>query len=577
MAGHISHAASNAIIYCVLCFFLVMGLVVGYIHMRQKKGGFLAANNTRTAIPLAINFVASAMGAGVLNTYPDIAVRAGVEGLMVYTISSALPMMLFAWVGPIVRRECPDGFVLTEWTRYRYGWLTSFYLSCLTIGTMYLYMVAELSAVQAAIETLAGVDALPVLIVEAVFTSIYTAVGGFHTSFFTDNIQGGMVLILLIIVCVGLGVYFHVDPSEPKRSGMLEPNLLANKLIYILPVAIATNDCFLSGFWMRTFASKNNRELFWACAIATVLTLVILTVLGLTGLLAVWAKMVVDGEPFVYGDERSANAFFYVLLEMPGWVIGFTIAFTLSLSVAAYDSNVSAMASTISNDFFRNKVPMVWVRLIVLCINAPVIVVAIKAPNVLNIFLIADLFSAAVIPIMFCGLSRRMYFITGWEVIGGGIGGMLTVFIFGSIYYKNAHEGIKLLILLEGLYGDDWSAFGAFVAAPVGSLLWGFGILFIRLAVLKIYSKITKTPFTALDKPDPRQTGMSVLRDVPHMEADTASESVVLDRKDPTIIPELREVREEGGHLSDAFHVDLENEFHVNLHHRSKGDTAAHN
>lgn len=59
MPGHISHPASNAIIYCTLCFFLVMGLVVGFIHMRKHKGGFLAANNTRTAIPLAINFVAS--------------------------------------------------------------------------------------------------------------------------------------------------------------------------------------------------------------------------------------------------------------------------------------------------------------------------------------------------------------------------------------------------------------------------------------------------------------------------------------------------------------------------------------
>lgn len=476
------------------------------------------------------------MGAGVLNTYPDIAVRAGVEGLMVYGLASALPMMLFAWAGPIIRASCPEGFVLTEWTRYRFGWLTSFYLTCLTIGTMYLYMVAELAAVQAAIETLTGVDALPVLIVEAVFTSIYTAVGGFHTSFFTDNIQGAMMLVLLVIVSAGLGVYFHVDPSEPAKSGMLQPNLLANKLIYILPVAIATNDCFLSGFWMRTFASKNNKELFWACVYSTILTLIILTVVGLTGLLAVWAKLEVDGTLFVYGDERSANAFFYVINEMPGWVIGFTIAFTLSLSVAAYDSNQSAMASTISNDFFRNKVNMVWVRLIVLCINAPVIVVALKAPNILNIFLIADLFSAAVIPIMFCGLSTRMYFITGWEVIGGGFGGMITVFIFGSIYYKNAHEGIKLLILLEGLYGDDWSAFGAFVAAPVGSLLWGFGILFIRLGVLKIYSLITKTPFTALDKPADEDTGVNVLREVSRVEADDTSESVVLDRKDPTIM-----------------------------------------
>lgn len=65
MTGYISTPASNAIIYCTLCFFLVMGVVVGYLHMRKQKKnnnsseGFLSANNTKTALPLAINFVAS--------------------------------------------------------------------------------------------------------------------------------------------------------------------------------------------------------------------------------------------------------------------------------------------------------------------------------------------------------------------------------------------------------------------------------------------------------------------------------------------------------------------------------------
>lgn len=65
MTGYISAPASNAIIYCTLCFFLVMGVVVGYLHMRKQKKqnqgseGFLSANNTKTALPLAINFVAS--------------------------------------------------------------------------------------------------------------------------------------------------------------------------------------------------------------------------------------------------------------------------------------------------------------------------------------------------------------------------------------------------------------------------------------------------------------------------------------------------------------------------------------
>jgi Na+/proline symporter len=40
--------------------------------------------------------------------------------------------------------------------------------------TLFLYMVAELSALQQIIEALTGLDGLPALIVEAVITAIYT-------------------------------------------------------------------------------------------------------------------------------------------------------------------------------------------------------------------------------------------------------------------------------------------------------------------------------------------------------------------------------------------------------------------
>jgi hypothetical protein len=74
----------------------------------------------------------SGLGSGVLFSYPQIATIAGVQGLVVYALSSALPILVFAWLGPIIRRKCPEGFVLTEWTRKRYGVTTALYLSALT-------------------------------------------------------------------------------------------------------------------------------------------------------------------------------------------------------------------------------------------------------------------------------------------------------------------------------------------------------------------------------------------------------------------------------------------------------------
>ena len=48
--------------------------------------------------------------------------------------------------------------------------------------TLFLYMVAELSALQQIITALTGLDGLPAVIVECVVTTIYTSLGGFKVS-----------------------------------------------------------------------------------------------------------------------------------------------------------------------------------------------------------------------------------------------------------------------------------------------------------------------------------------------------------------------------------------------------------
>lgn len=83
-------------------------------------------------------------------------------------------MLIFAALGPIIRRKCPEGFVLTEWTRQRYGIVTALYLSAMTMLTLFLYMVSELSAIGQVVNLLTGINGLPVLIVECVVTTIYT-------------------------------------------------------------------------------------------------------------------------------------------------------------------------------------------------------------------------------------------------------------------------------------------------------------------------------------------------------------------------------------------------------------------
>lgn len=124
------------------------------------------------------SLICSALGSGILFSYPQLATLAGVQGVVVYALASALPLLVFAALGPIIRGKCPQGFVLTEYTRQRYGKTAALYLSFVTLVTLFLYMVSELSAVGQVVNLLTGLDGLPVLIVECLVTTIYTCMLG---------------------------------------------------------------------------------------------------------------------------------------------------------------------------------------------------------------------------------------------------------------------------------------------------------------------------------------------------------------------------------------------------------------
>ncbi|KAK9448713.1 uncharacterized protein V1518DRAFT_433745 [Limtongia smithiae] len=491
----ISHHASNACIYTTYAAFLILGLAVAWKFRNSKE--FLASLKSQAAVPLAFNFLASGMGCGILLTYPQIGIVAGVQGVFVYALSSALPIMLFAFIGPLVRRRCPDGFVLTEWVFERFGYIPGAYLGLCTILTMFLYMVSELTCIETVVNTMTGLNGLPAMIVECVVTTVYTTFGGFHTSFFTDNIQGVMMTFLLIIVSIAMGSQIHIDTSLIRESGLLNASKVGWQLVYILPVAIASNDCFLSGFWLRTFASRNDKELFIACGIATALIFVYLVLIGFTGIVSVWSRVYVAADDPT--GENSEVAFFLILEQLPAWVSGLVLVFVVALSTAVLDSLQSAMVSSVSNDIFRNRLPTIYVRVLVFIVMVPAVVVALKSPNVLEIYLISDLISAAVMPSILLGLWNRMYFLNGFDVLVSGFGGVLTVFFYGLVYYDgDVQSAGGILLLKDGIYTGDWSGFGAFVAAPVGAILW----LIASVVVLRMpYSYVRTGRLALFDKP----------------------------------------------------------------------------
>lgn len=315
-------------------------------------------------------------------------------------------------------------------------------------------------------------------------------------SFFTDVIQGVMVIALIILATITVGVTTEIKTELIGRSGLLEPSLIGWQLLYILPVAIFTNDFFLSHFWLRTFSARTDRDLWIGTSVATVALLVIFTLVGATGLIATWSGAW-PGDP----PQLGSVAFFSLLEQLPAWVVGIILVMVVTLSTAAFDTLQSSMVSSASNDLFRNRLNIWLIRGLVIVVIVPTVVLALKAPSILQIYLISDLVSAATVPVLVLGLADSFYFLRGFEVVAGGLGGILTVFLFGTVYYGDAKDGGDLLLVLQGLYAGDWAVFGAFVAAPVGSLLWAAAALAVRLGFQWAVAKKRGERFDALDRP----------------------------------------------------------------------------
>lgn len=131
----------------------------------------------------------------------------------------------------------------------------------------------------------------------------------------------------------------------------------------------------------------------------------------------------------------------------------------------------------------------------------PVIVIAIKSPSILQIYLISNLAASAAVPPFFLGLSNKFYFLQGFEVLFGALGGIFSVWIFGIIFYSGDVKAAAKLLILESLYADDWSVFGTFLIAPVAALLICFAVCALRLGVRWVVCKRNGERFDGLDKP----------------------------------------------------------------------------
>ncbi|MEM6521079.1 MAG: Na+/proline symporter [Cyanobacteria bacterium P01_D01_bin.71] len=403
-------ATALAVTLVTVAAFMLMGLLQASRRTITLEAYMVSRNSVGTSAALA-TIVASAMGAWILFSPPEVGATSGIAGILGYCIGQATPSAMFAFMGTRIRFLMPHGHSLNEYVLHRFG--NAMYL--LTLGIivfyMFVYLAAELTAIAKAVALMAGVPLwlTAILVITAVF--VYTTVGGLAATMFTDAIQFLVIVPLLLlsfaIALMALGGWgTAIQPVTETAPQLLSlahgPGI---KFGATLVIAVIAAEMFNQANWQRIYACRDGGVVRRSFLGSFFVIIPMLFVAGLLGLLA------------MHFGFNTDVAFFSLIeaLGLPGWVSIAVLVLVLALVMSSLDTLLNGIASVFTTDLVRffpalqSRGILRVSRLLTVAVGIPAILIAAQGYNVLYLFLLADLVCAgALFPVLFGLYSRRL-------------------------------------------------------------------------------------------------------------------------------------------------------------------------
>lgn len=395
-----------AAIVVALCLFAWLGL-----RARKTAEGlddYMTARNSQGATTIGLSFLASGMGAWILFAPPEVGAFVGPIALAGYALGAALPFVIFAMLGPLIRKRLPEGRSISEFAEQRFGRGLRRWVSLISVLYMLCFLAAELTAIGAITALLSDLNGQVVIIAVALTTLVYTTWGGLRASLATDRWQALMLLALLAAV---LFVDWKHLPTAAKSAELPAiPFWSAVSVALTLVLAVTAANLFHQGYWQRVWAARDSAALWKGAILGGGTTIVVVAVVGALGISAAMAGLEL-GEPPI--------PFFALLSEAPQWLGAVALVLAVTLVASSVDTLQNGIASLAVAE--KAGLTLTSARWITVALMVPVIAVALQGVSVLRLFLIADLLCAtAIIPVLM-GLWSR---VTTAAATGGVLAGL---------------------------------------------------------------------------------------------------------------------------------------------------------
>ena len=403
----LSQSSSLLLIIIICLCFVIFG--VSYSKKYQGLNNYLLANRSIGVFSLTTSLVASALGAWILFGPASAATWGGLGAVIGYALGTAFPLFVLIYLGERLRKLYPKGKTIIEVVRLRFGNKLFKLILFLTIFYMFIFLVAELTAVSLLVNYISGTSLWITALIVIVSSLIYTLYGGLRASIFTDNIQF-IVISLLLLISFSYLISFNssefsfefIKQNKPilLSSGYL-PNFTAGLTFFI---AVASTNLFHQGNWQRVYAAKSNKVLKKSLIISFFIIIPIVFFMGFSGLVAA----------SINSSVIPDLAFFSLLLkEQDSMISVIVIILAISLTISSIDTLINAISSLIVVD--GNKVLKFkgdYLKLsknIIILLSVIALIVASKGLSILYLFLLADLLCcAAVLTVFYSFYDKKL-------------------------------------------------------------------------------------------------------------------------------------------------------------------------
>lgn len=354
-------------------FFLIIyigGMLgFGFVGMRRVRNSddFATARGSYGPLFLAFALTATTASGGTFLGLPALAYETGFSALWY-----AFMYSLATYLGLIVClrgiRRAGESFGTRSMPEYLGDRFDSDTLRiCVSLFSILLlfYLAGQLLAGAVMFNKMMGINILPALITTALIILIYIVIGGAHADILTDGVQGGLMLILSLVVlsmfCVGFGVEGGyagmLDKLETLDPALLKPlhptHPVLNSRWDILAIFVMHAPLgLLPHIGNKLWALKEDRAQakFIAFAFTFGMLLPAMTFGGILARAVLGDALLVDGA----SANDAIPALFIAVL--PSWLAAMIGAGVLAAIMSTADGLVVSISQIFANDIYRRSI-----------------------------------------------------------------------------------------------------------------------------------------------------------------------------------------------------------------------------